>query len=265
MNKKIDIVAYNQRAWNHEVESGNPWTLPASPEEIQQARSGNVQIVLTPKKGVPHEWLGRLEGRNILCLACGGGQQGPLLAAAGAQVTVFDNSESQLQQDISTAERENLTLKTVQGSMKDLSCFEDTSFDLIFHPVSNCFVDEIQPVWNECFRVLRSGGVLLAGFCNPLTFIFDMKEWEEHNRLKLAYSIPFSDVEQLSDELLDELIRKKQPLEFGHSLEAQIGGQISAGFSINGFYEDYAGDEIIDKHIMTFAATMAKKLDNSTV
>jgi len=30
------------------------------------------------------------------CLASGGGQQGPVLAAAGAHVTVFDNSPRQL-------------------------------------------------------------------------------------------------------------------------------------------------------------------------
>jgi 2-polyprenyl-3-methyl-5-hydroxy-6-metoxy-1,4-benzoquinol methylase len=70
----------------------------------------------------------------VLCLASGGGQQGPILAAAGARVTVFDNSPQQLAQDRFVARREGLTLETVEGDMRDLSVFADVSFDLIVHP-----------------------------------------------------------------------------------------------------------------------------------
>ncbi len=105
---------------------------------------------------------------DILCLASGGGQQAPILAAAGANVTVFDNSPAQLRQDALVAQREGLPLRTVQGDMRDLSAFGDDSFDLIFHPVSNIFVPEVRPVWRECYRVVRPGGVLLMGTLNPI-------------------------------------------------------------------------------------------------
>ncbi len=59
--------------------------------------------------------------------------------------------------------------------MRDLSAFADESFDLVFHPVSNLFVPEVRPVWNEAFRVLRRGGSLLAGFLNPAVYIFDLE------------------------------------------------------------------------------------------
>ncbi len=41
--------------------------------------------------------------------------------------------------------------------MRDLSRFPDASFDIVFHPVSNIFIDDVRPVWKECHRVLRKG------------------------------------------------------------------------------------------------------------
>ena len=58
------------------------------------------------------------------------GRQGPILAAAGANVTVFDASEKQLLQDRIVADRNGLELEAIQGDMADLSCFEDSTFDL---------------------------------------------------------------------------------------------------------------------------------------
>ena len=163
----MDVVAYNRQAWNQQVEQGNPWTVPFSAEVIAEARQGRWAIVLTPTIPVPRSWFpDPLSGRDVLCLASGGGQQGPILAAAGAQVTVFDNSPAQLARDREVAEREGLAIRTVQGDMADLSAFAAESFDLIFHPVSNLFAPDVRPVWRECYRVLRLGGALLAGFAN---------------------------------------------------------------------------------------------------
>ena len=90
--------------------------------------------------------------------------QGPILAAAGADVTVFDNSPLMLATDRSVAARDSLQIRTVEGDMADLSQFSDSSFDLIVHPVSNTFVPDVRPVWKEAFRVLRQDGALLSGF-----------------------------------------------------------------------------------------------------
>ena len=151
----MDIRAFNRRAWDKEVKKGNQWTVPVGPEVISAAREGKWEIILTPTKPVPRSWFPEdLSGCEVLCLASGGGQQGPILAVAGANVTVFDNSPNQLAQDRLVAERDNLAITTVEGDMRDLSAFSDESFDLIVHPVSNCFVPEVQPVWDEAFRVL---------------------------------------------------------------------------------------------------------------
>ncbi len=258
--EQVDIVQHNKEAWIIESEKGNKWTMPVDERTIEEARKGNWSIVLTPTKPVPSDWFPKLNGIKLLCLASGGGQQGPVFAAAGAEVTVFDNCPSQLEKDRLVAERDGLEIRTVQGDMRDLSVFEDESFDLIFHPVSNCFIDDVNSVWRECYRVLKKGGVLLAGFGNPLIYIFDMEQWDKNQKLEVKYSIPYSDTDQLPADQLESRIKNKETLEFGHSLEDQIGGQIKAGFVIAGFYEDTTGGDLLDPHISTMIATRAIKL-----
>jgi len=99
--------------------------------------------------------MGNIVNKNVLCLASGGGQQGPILAAAGANVTVFDNFDKQLEQDDKAALNYNLNIETIKRNMQNLSIFSDNYFDLIIHPVSNCFIDDIKPVWREAYRVLK--------------------------------------------------------------------------------------------------------------
>ena len=193
----MDTFNYNRKAWDREVEKGNEWTQPVSSTVIAEARQGRWQIILTPTKPVPQNWYLALPGADVLCLASGGGQQGPVLAAAGANVTVLDASPRQLEQDRKVAERDGLTLRTVEGDMADLSMFADESFDLIVHPVSNCFAADILKVWREAFRVLRHGGALLAGFGNPVGYIFD-HELGKQNILQARYSLPYSDVKDLT-------------------------------------------------------------------
>lgn len=255
----MDILKHNREAWKKEVKKGNIWTKPVNSNAIEDARKGIINLLLTPTKLVPRAWFPEVKGKNVLCLASGGGQQGPILAAAGANVVVLDNCPAQLEQDRLVAERDNLVIRTEQGDMRDLSRFKDNSFDLIFHPVSNCFIDDIKIVWKESYRVLKKEGTLLSGFVNPITYIFDMKEWDDNGNLVVKHRIPYSDVEQLSKKDLEKKIILKEALEFGHSLEDQIGGQILAGFVIAGFYEDNSGGDLLDKHINTFIATKAVK------
>src|SRR5512146_1456237 len=108
----MDVRSYNRDAWNREVDGGqNRWSQPVSPEIIAKARQGDFSILLTENIPVPRRWFPPLENSDVLCLASGGGQQGPVLAAAGARVTVFDNSPAQLKQDRFVAERESLSIR----------------------------------------------------------------------------------------------------------------------------------------------------------
>ena len=257
----MDIRSYNRDAWDAQVRKGNPWTRPVSSEVIDAARRGEFEIVLTPEKPVPRDWFPSLEGCRTLGLASGGGQQGPVLAAAGADVTVFDNSEKQLAQDRLVADRDGLQLRTVQGDMRDLSAFEDSSFDFIFHPCSNSFIPDVQPVWNEAFRVLKAGGTIVAGMANPVVYIFDYEAYKAR-RFVVRHSIPYSDLESLTDEERQQFIDDDEPLCFGHTLESQIGGQLRAGLHLVGFYEDYWGESaenLLDSIMPGFFATRARK------
>jgi SAM-dependent methyltransferase len=258
MTTPEDILHYNRRTWDRQVERGNPWTVPVNSEAVARARNGDWSIVLTPTKPVPSDWFPPLVRLDVLCLASGGGQQGPILAAAGANVTVFDNSPAQLAQDRLVADRDGLQIETVQGDMADLSVFPDCRFDLIIHPVSNVFVPDVKPVWREAFRVLRPGGSLLSGFMNPVHYLFDFSALER-GEFRVAHCIPYSDLESLADEDRARLAEQDTPLEFGHTLADQIGGQIAAGFALTGFHEDIDPDTILGKYIPSYIATKATK------
>ena len=261
---KFDVVAHNRSAWDRQVEGGNIWTLPVMPEQVARARRGDWSVLLTETKPVPASWFpldvgGRfLPGVRVLCLASGGGQQGPILSAAGAIVTVFDNSPRQLERDRMVAERDGLRITTVQGDMIDLSAFADESFDLVFHPVSNVFSAEVLPVYREAYRVLIRGGTLLAGFMNPDLYILDMAE-EEQGRMVVRYKLPYSDLESLSEAERVRLYGPDDPLEWSHTLQEQIGGQLQAGFVLTDFYEDHSPERISSEYFPRYFATRALK------
>lgn len=254
----MDVLNYNRRVWDQNVLDGNPWTIPITSEEVAVARRGEWQIVLTPTIPVPKDWFPELGGAEVLCLASGGGQQGPILAAAGARVTVYDYSPRQLAQDRMVAERDGLEITTVEGDMANLSAFPGESFDLIVHPVSNVFVPDVRPVWREAYRVLRPGGALLAGFTNPLLYLFDM-DLAEEGVYVVKYALPYSDLTSPDEETRQRYREQGLAIEFGHTLQDQIGGQIAAGLLIAGFYEDTHPEEPLSKYTPLFIATRAIK------
>ena len=253
------ILEHNRKAWDQQVDDGNVWTIPVNEKQVSEARKGNFSIFLTPSIPVPPDWFPSLKQLKILCLASGGGQQGPLLAAAGADVTVFDNSSKQLLRDREVAKRENLRLETIQGDMRDLTIFASETFDLIVHPVSNTFIPDVRPVWREAYRVLKNNASLLSGFDNPICHLFDDEEYEKGN-LVVKNKIPYSDESTLMKDEISRRYKQGIPLEFGHTLDDQIGGQIACGFAVTGFYEDKYGEaDLLSNCIASFVATKATK------
>lgn len=259
----MDIIKHNAISWDKQAELKNEWSRPVSSETVEAAKKGRWEIHLT-KKALPESWLpNNLKDKDILCLASAGGQQAPVLAAAGANVTVFDISEKQLELDRYVAKRNDLTLKTIQGDMSDLVKIANDSFDYIIHPISNLYVPALTPVWRECYRVLRSQGVLLASFYNPILFVFEKnKELQEKGLLKPKFKLPFSDISHLESSILTQKISSKEALIFGHTLTSQINGQLEAGFLLSGFYEDEHPSPrfLIEEYMQTMIATKAIKL-----
>ncbi|RSD25553.1 class I SAM-dependent methyltransferase [Mesobacillus subterraneus] len=259
----MDTVKHNSLAWDKKVEEEAVYTKAVSAGDIKKARAGEWKITVTTEKQVPRSWFPQsLNGVKVLCLASGGGQQGPILAAAGADVTVVDISKKQLEQDEMVARRDGLELKTLQCDMTDLSAFQDEEFDLVIHPVSNVFVEDLSAVWKEAARVLKDRGILISGFTNPLLFIFDDEEDQKGN-LVVKHRIPYSTLDGLTAEEIEAYMESNQTIEFGHTLEDQIQGQVDAGFLIAGLYEDdFGGRRPLDQYIRCFIATRAIKLES---
>lgn len=247
--KYQDINAATIDRW---IEEGWEWGIPISHETYVKATEGKWDVVLTPTRPVPHEWFGSLAGKKVLGLASGGGQQIPVFAALGAECTVLDYSEKQLESERMVAEREGYPVSLVRADMTKPLPFADESFDLIFHPVSNCYVEEVRPIFRECFRVLKPGGILLGGFDNGINYILDEKEEYLQNCL------PFNPLK--NPEQMRQLEAAGDGVQFSHTLEEQIGGQLEAGFLLTDVYEDTNGAGRLHEHgIPTFWATRAVK------
>jgi ubiquinone/menaquinone biosynthesis C-methylase UbiE len=254
----MDIRSHNRAVWDVLGTQDCPWTRPVTTADIAAARQGRWQIYLTPATPVPSTWLAPVENRTLLCLASGGGQQGPILAAAGARVTVLDFSHQQLARDQAVAARDGLPLETVHADMTDLSMFADKCFDVIVHPVANVYIPDVQAVWREAARVLRAGGKLLAGFMNPMLYIFDQDRLARSEYI-VRHRLPYSELTSISAEERQQLIDSGDALQFSHTLEAQLAGQLAVGLHITGFYEDRRTEHPLAAYMPTHFATCAVK------
>ena len=229
------------------------------PEIIAAARGGDLSAARLTPEPLPRGWLDAVRGLRILCLACAGGQQAPVLAAAGADVTVFDLSEGQLDQDRAVARREGLALSAVQGDMRDLSAFDDQAFDVVFHPISNLYVPTCGPCGASASRaaagrpaavqLLQPGGV--RG--RPRSAIRGAGPDPAGARCPTRTRGTWTPT-------LDASARG-EALVFGHTLQDQIGGQLDAGFLLAGFHEARQPRPrfVIDGYLPTFLATWAVK------
>ncbi len=233
-------------------EEGWEWGRPISHEVFQQAQKGRWEVFLTPTKPVPHSWLGELSGKRVLGLASGDGQQMPIFAALGACCTLLDYSAAQCESDRAVARREGYEIQILQADMTKPLPFPEGAFDLVFHPVSNCYVEQVEPIFRECFRVLKPGGALLGGYDNGFNYLFDEEETQ------LRYSLPFN---PLKDEALyRESVENNWGIQFSHTLEEQLGGQLRAGFALEDLYEDANGSgPLHQRGVPTFLATRCVK------
>ena len=229
----MDYQKQNEKIIAGWIEDGWKWGTPITHEAYERAKAGEWEMLLTPTKVVPREWFGDLKGKKVLGLASGGGMQMPVFNACGAECTVFDYSEKQLESDRMVAEREGYEIRTVQGDQTKPLPFLDEEFDIVFNSVSDCFVEEIRSTWKECYRILKKGGIFVSGCDHFVDYIVD--DAQE----RIVYPLPFNPLkdEKLMQELLDENVG----IVFSHSLEEIIGGQLEAGFHITNFYEDTSG------------------------
>lgn len=251
----IDYTKINSETWDSWANDGCEWSLPISHKEYDKTTVDNFAVYLTPCITVPHEWFGELKDKKVLGLASGGGQQMPVFSKLGAECTVFDYSDKQLDADRMVAEREGYSIEIIKGDMSKTLPFEDESFDIIFHPVSNSYVEDVYHIWNECYRVLKKDGRLLAGMDNGINYLF-----EENEPLKVVNPLPFNPL-KMTKEKRDAMISNGDGVQFSHTLDEQIGGQLKAGFILKDLYEDRdrEGGNEIGKYYPQYLATLAVK------
>ena len=127
------------------------WSNCATAEQMDAAKNGSLEITLGGSKPVPKDWIANISGKKVLCLAGAGGLQAPLLASAGAKVTVMDISRKMLDKDILMAQKYDLDIRIEKGNMEDLSRLEDESFHFIVNPASLFYVPSVHPVFKECY------------------------------------------------------------------------------------------------------------------
>ena len=239
-------------AWKEKYEV--PWMFPISHEEFVRAAGGEEVLSLTPVRKVPFSWYGDCKGKKVLGLAAGGGQQMAVLSALGAECTLFDISELQLEADREISEREGYSIRLVKGDMTEPLPFEDNSFDLVINPVSNHYIQNVYPVFKEIYRVLKPGGSFLAGLDTGIFWAFWGSEGGPVHRL------PFDPLKD--EQLYNQLIEEDQSLVFSHTLEEQIGGQLKAGFILRDLLEDTnepGSGPFYDCNIPTFMLTRSVK------
>jgi len=234
------------------IEKGWEWGQPISHEVFERAKNNDWFVLLTPARPVPKKWFCEMKNAQVLGLASGGGQQMPIFTALGAICTVLDYSERQLQSEKEVAKRENYKIKTIRADMTNPLPFENESFDLIFHPVSNCYIENVLPVWKECYRVLKKGGILLAGLDNGINFIFNDEE------TAIIHKLPFNPLQD--KQLYEDSIKNNWGIQFSHTIEEQVGGQLQAGFMLTDIYQDTNDTgRLHEFNVPTFYATRAIK------
>ena len=234
------------------IDEGWKWGIPISHEDYEKALSGEWDVLLTPTKFVPHGWFGDLKGKKVLGLASGGGQQMPIFAAQGAVCTVLDYSEKQLESERMVARREGYSIEIIHADMTKPLPFSDESFDIIFHPVSNCYVEEVLPIFRECARILKHGGILLAGLDNGVNFLVNDDETQ------IVNTMPFNPLK--SEVQRRQLEKSDCGMQFSHTVQEQIGGQLEAGLVLTNLYGDTNGEgRLHEMNVECFLATRAVK------
>jgi len=221
-----EVARYNRERWRALVEADALFTRPALDLDPASAR----------ERVDPEGRLGSVEGREVLCLAGGGGQQSAAFALLGARVTVFDLSEEQLRRDREAAAHYGFDIRARQGDMRDLSCFDRASFDIVYHAYSLGFVPEARAVFRQVARVLRPGGLYYFNCANPFTVGLSERDWNgEGYTLRLPY-VEAAEVTYEDQGWVYESGRPAAPIpptrEYRHTLSTLVGGLVGQGFVI---------------------------------
>jgi len=230
-----DINAEKNRiAWNALVTDERFVRTDHFPANQQQAIEA-----LDPWLRAELECADKSEPKNVLCLAAGGGSHGPLLAMAGALVTVIDFSSKQLAIDQAIASQLGLSLKTIKASIEDLSGLVAQSFDIVIQPVSMCYIRDVRSIYQEVARITRPYGLYVAQHKQAAAAQASL-DWTEGHGYVIA--TPAEDGRKAPEVLGRSPFREHGTTEYIHSVGTLLGGLCNSGFSIEDVTEPPRAD-----------------------
>jgi ubiquinone/menaquinone biosynthesis C-methylase UbiE len=228
VNAQDETAATNEQWWEQMVSEGcgftRPW-LDLDRRRIVAYSQGTLSVPGSPDDPLsnmfPPGVLVGVEGKDVLCLASGGGQQSAVFGLLGARVTVVDLAEGQLEGDRQAAAHYGYDVRTIRADMRDLSCIADASFDLVYQAPSMAYVPDVREVYAGVARVLRAGGRYRVALTNPAAQFVDADSWDGQGyRITVPYAVRH--VEGTGE----------GAAEFRHYLSDLFNGLIDAGFSI---------------------------------
>lgn len=227
------VHQHNRRAWDERVRH-REW-------HTERAREKDF---LDPLAAIDDQgWLGgNVRGKRVLCLAAGGGKHGPLLAAAGANVTVVDLSGAMLDLDHQVATERRLELRVVETSMDDLSMFGEAVFDIVIQPVSTCYVPDILVVYREVARVTAAGGLYVSQHKQPASLQTEVLP----SPRGYVMNEPYYRSGPLPPVIEGCLHREAGTVEFLHRWDELVGGLCRAGFVLEDLVEPRHGDVLAE-------------------
>lgn len=221
-----EVLSANKRAWDRLAAQGHVLAKPVTDDEFRQ-----------PLKTIdPAGWLkGGIQGWNVLCLAAGGGRHGPLYSAAGGNVTVVDLSSGMLELDRRVAEERKISLRTIETSMDNLSMLNNAEFDLVIHPVSTCYLPNLERLFPEIARVTRVGGLYISQHKQPANLQASLETYIGNYVIEHAYY----DERPVPAAIEPSKLREPQTREFAHRWETLLGGICRSGFAIEDVAEPF--------------------------
>ncbi|MCK4758187.1 MAG: class I SAM-dependent methyltransferase [Thermoplasmata archaeon] len=177
-----EIAKKNQKFWKNNVASGDIYTRPwldLDASTVQKFANREIEFLPEPYSYIyPNYIFENIVDKDVLCLASGGGQQSAVFGLLGANVTVFDLTDEQLEGDRKAAAHHGYEITTIQGDMRDLSCFPAESFDMVYHPISLCYVPSLEEIYRQVARVLKPGGLYRVGHGNPAFWYVEEDSWD---------------------------------------------------------------------------------------
>jgi len=236
-----DLAQFNRERWNALVAAGVLYSRPQLEMDEEKARQ------MVDEEGL----LGDVRGKRVLLLGGGGGQQSAAFGFLGAQVTVIDLSDGQLEKDRLVAAHYGYDLNIQQGDMRDLSRFADASFDIVWQPYSINFVPDVRPVFAGAARVVQPGGWYVVMWHNPFTQAVDDAGWDADHGYPLKHPYRDGEIDQsvfenpnwTVDTEDGKRVEVTGPREFRHTMRTFLNSLIDSGFVIRHFSEHRTWDE----------------------